>query len=498
MQQNHLPIAAVLFAWVLFAAESMEVFPQIDDAYISYRYAQNLVDGNGLVFNVGEYVEGYTNLLWTLLIAAGLSLGWSAEATSHWLGFASGCALLAGCTWYSYSTLPGQRKWLATAAPCILLASNSFASWTASGLETALFSALIVWALVAQLHERSSWVIVLCILATATRPDGALIALVLLNRDLVSETIARRRFPVSSTAWGPPLLYAAAVLLLTAFRWTYYGDIVPNTFHAKVGGLPVESGIKYIRDFLADGSFFLLIPAVFAGDPRLRAGWTHSAIVATYIIAIGGDVFYHSRFLLPVFPVLISTCLSGVGTLLDRGKAIGTLALICVPLSISWSLYVPSVPADSIRERLSNVRLTMEKRSESRQFNFESDKATKDYADRLRSASPPIELIALIAIGRIGYFSQIDVLDLVGLIDPIIAKSQAGEKYSQYHLPGHQRSNVDYVFERAPDLIKIPEIGAAVYPLPAFLDLWEDPRLLELYYWDSDFKAYRRKPRPTL
>ena len=41
----------------------------MDDAYISFRYARNLVEHSQLVFNLGERVEGYTNFLWTLLAA---------------------------------------------------------------------------------------------------------------------------------------------------------------------------------------------------------------------------------------------------------------------------------------------------------------------------------------------------------------------------------------------------------------------------------------------
>ncbi|MCY3959730.1 MAG: hypothetical protein OXG65_15775, partial [Chloroflexi bacterium] len=37
-----------------------------DDAFISFRYVRNLLEGHGLVFNPGEYVEGYTNFLWVL------------------------------------------------------------------------------------------------------------------------------------------------------------------------------------------------------------------------------------------------------------------------------------------------------------------------------------------------------------------------------------------------------------------------------------------------
>ena len=46
-----------------------------DDSFISLRYAENLVAGNGLVYNAGEFVEGYTNLLWTLLLAGFAALG---------------------------------------------------------------------------------------------------------------------------------------------------------------------------------------------------------------------------------------------------------------------------------------------------------------------------------------------------------------------------------------------------------------------------------------
>ena len=65
-----------------------------DDAFISLRYAANLVAGDGLVYNVGEYVEGYTNLLWTLLIAAFVALEKTIPA-GYWVGRVTGAALVA-------------------------------------------------------------------------------------------------------------------------------------------------------------------------------------------------------------------------------------------------------------------------------------------------------------------------------------------------------------------------------------------------------------------
>ena len=41
----------------------------VDDSLISIRYAENLAQGNGVVFNLGERVEGYTNFLWLCVSA---------------------------------------------------------------------------------------------------------------------------------------------------------------------------------------------------------------------------------------------------------------------------------------------------------------------------------------------------------------------------------------------------------------------------------------------
>ena len=50
-----------------------------DDAYISWRYAENLARGLGLVWNEGEYVEGYTNFLWTVILAIPHRVGLDVE-----------------------------------------------------------------------------------------------------------------------------------------------------------------------------------------------------------------------------------------------------------------------------------------------------------------------------------------------------------------------------------------------------------------------------------
>jgi hypothetical protein len=104
----------------------------------------------------------------------------------------------------------------------------------------------------------------------------------------------------------------------------------------------------------------------------------------------------------------------------------------------------------------------------------------------------PVDLVAHTAIGRFGYYSGLPVLDLLGLVDPHVARSS--ERRSGTRLPGHQSSNVEYVFSRDPDLLVIPHPKARrdAFGLPAVAALWADPRLEKRYRWDQNIKAYRR------
>ena len=99
-QRRLLALAALVVLVCALRAEQMAWLS--DDAFISFRYAQNLHDGLGLVFNAGEYVEGYTNLLWTLAMAAVLHLGLDMELMAHVLGIAC---------WLGLSTLLAIWSW---------------------------------------------------------------------------------------------------------------------------------------------------------------------------------------------------------------------------------------------------------------------------------------------------------------------------------------------------------------------------------------------------
>ncbi|HVN38823.1 MAG TPA: hypothetical protein VMW19_11715 [Myxococcota bacterium] len=293
-----------------------------DDAFISFRYAQNLAHGDGLVYNAGERVEGYTNLLWTLALAAGAAAGLDPIHLAARLGLAcyAGLALtLAGASWQRH-----RRRGLPflPLAAAVALVSPDFHDWATGGLETALFGWLATAsALAARGAARSSrralGAGLLLSLLLLTRPDGLLFAvttaatLVLWPPRDASARAARRG---AAALLALPALCTAA---LVAWKLAYYGELLPTAFHSKSVLRPWYSqGLVYVGLYLAKN--WLLAPALAAAVAArwLRPGaWSDvdrdgAAFAASalcfwlYVAHVGGD-FMFARRLLPAVPLLL-------------------------------------------------------------------------------------------------------------------------------------------------------------------------------------------------
>jgi hypothetical protein len=114
---------------------------------------------------------------------------------------------------------------------------------------------------------------------------------------------------------------------------------------------------------------------------------------------------------------------------------------------------------------------------------------------RRRGAQAP--LVATGAIGAFGYHARVPVLDLLGLVDREIARSEPDPGIAALRLPGHQRWNTGYVFARRPDYILIARKDSpGKGNLPAVAGLWQHPDLERLYVWDPGIGGYRRRPAP--
>jgi hypothetical protein len=522
-----------------FLLDAWQLRHPLDDAYISYRYAQNWVDGSGLVYNPGEYVEGFTNLLWTVLVAGGIVLGLPAPGAGWCLGVASGIGALAATWALARSWLPADRAALAGLAPWIVLASPAFPRWALSGLETPLYVAWVTAAIAALASGRMAWTTVFAVLATLTRPDGALLAGVLLGLHFLAE---RGR---GQSAWAPIFVYAGALALLTGFRLAYYGSPVPNTYFAKVGGIPMIFGVHHVRAFLEEGPAFLLLPAAFAVAriAATRPAAIYAGVVVGYIIWIGGDVFAH-RFLLPLLPALAAMGVCGAERLAaERGGlvAVGVGCLVAAFVQMVWGSILVTAAFGGAASLLALAWIWLRRgrslsalgagaaatlslatlaigtgeggraweglatpyRTRTLASSLKIDRGFEARGMRsarvLRERREPLRLVAAGAIGAFGYYSRLPILDLYGLVDPVIARTRSETATRRGGLiPGHQRSNPNYVLSRRPDYILMPRRDPASAGLvPAHDALWAHPGLDRWYEWDDEVPAYRRRANPS-
>ncbi len=467
-------------ALLLLLAHARHYAFTTDDAFISFRYARNLAEGHGLVFNPGgERVEGYTNFLWVLLLAFARFLGVEPERASHVLSTAATVALFAVlATFLARRAREGTPAWIVALPLFALAATRSVAVWSTSGLETRLFELLVVSGLLRLLDEtetdrRRSVSGLLFGLAALTRPEGILIGALALGTVVVLE----RRAGLARAAG-----FLAPVALHFAFRFAYYGEWLPNTYHAKVGGRTWwDAGGDYLAAFAIEYGAWIWLPLASAVGGRLRT--LAFAVLVPYLVylaSIGGDHFEY-RPLGIVFPPVFA--LLGLGAMRLGASARGRLAvaalaaltllgLVWLPLRSHTTFpdggYRAGFPgrdpgseeaaafldpaadpvyglpglralAEAHRARLSRLtdRFVGIRQEEHRAF-LES---LRPQAERLRSwvsnGRIPRDLhIALSSVGIVPYASDLPTLDRLGLTDARVARAPA---LSDRRAMGHER-----------------------------------------------------------
>lgn len=223
---------AWLAASLVFTAHAWPSWDTVvDDAYISARYAEHAASGHGLVYSAdGEPMEGITNLLWTLLLALGRVVGVPMHSLLTGLGWAFGVLALALMIPLARNLL-GRDHVALVAAPLALAASPYFAVASTNGIESSMMVAMVLLALASWTGAESTrerWLAAAAASALIwTRPEGIAVVGLLLLIDLWRHRDDLR--PVVPMAAG----VLGGQLLLTVWRATTYGALLPNTWAAK-------------------------------------------------------------------------------------------------------------------------------------------------------------------------------------------------------------------------------------------------------------------------
>jgi hypothetical protein len=189
-----------------------------DDAYITYRYGQNLASGLGLVFNPGQRVQGATSPGHMLLAALVYRL-FGLQRTPDVMA-AIGCMAWCAQSVAVYALLQNALGWLSAALVALAVGLGVAGASGFVPLETHLVAALVLFACAAAQRRRWFAAAVSCGFAVWMRPDALLPAGVL-GLWCCRELRARALAPLS--------LASALVLPWPVFASFYYGSPLPQT-----------------------------------------------------------------------------------------------------------------------------------------------------------------------------------------------------------------------------------------------------------------------------
>ncbi len=396
----------------------------VDDAFITFRYAENMAKGLGLVWNAGERVEGYTNFLWVLIFMPVIKAGWDPVAASYIAGLASFALSLYLTRRLARAVLgDGPEAWL----PVLLAGTNySFGGSAGTGMETQMQTAFLTgaaWLAVEILRNfRISGPRVLglsffCALALLTRLDSAAYFTPLLG--LCVFQVLRKK-ELSRPGKIKLLIGLAAPLMVLCGTWffwklCYYGNILPNTFYFRfLQSGSLWRGAAYIASFFI---FYGLAGFAFLGVLALcQRGQRHSfcktAFLAVfsswflYVVLARGD-YLEFRFLVPVIPLLfvsivwtLRVCVRRMVLRLLIAALIG-LGSVSYPVSydrLPWAIELPYKM--DVMERWTQIGKALR-----RDLGENSDVK-----------------IAMTPAGAIPYYSGLASVDMLGHTDPWIAR----------------------------------------------------------------------------
>ncbi|MFC2103313.1 hypothetical protein ACFLSS_02675 [Bacteroidota bacterium] len=479
--KNKYSVIIFLIIAVIFILHSIYLAAPAEDAFIGFRYAKNIVNGHGLVWNPGETpVEGYTNFLWILICSAGMVAGLDIILYSQFIGIICGILILLYSYQYSRKILLLNNS-TALLPPTMLAVSGPLAVWASSGMETGLFSLLVLTATYYTAKywtsQKLSFIVIsnaICLMSTLTRPEGLGIFLLLFVFQTAAVLLRHERTHILQTVLTAFLVYIVPFLIYFLWRINYYGEWLPLTFYAKTGGTFLQwvRGIKYVFFFL----FHFIIPLfpivilfiwlkydgikrMFFSAFNFYKEKSNNFLVITllayliigftlYIIFVGGDYMAMYRFFVPVLPLIYILFASVYHKLKHDSKpsaANKQLLFALILLSISGT-FIQSTPLEKylfkkpaithgqytgvLTERWNSNRLTLIGKF------FNDYKMNED------------ESLSTDVIGAVSFYSNMKIYGWHGLDDPVIAKMKVDDMGTGF--PGHEKSDLKYTLSKKP------------------------------------------------
>jgi len=431
-----------------------------DDAYITFRTADNVIHGYGLVWNTAERVQTFTHPLWLALITPAFAATGEVYYTAIVLSMLVTLAAVA---------VLGRRlaatPWNLVVCLAALLSSKAFIDFSTSGLENPLTHLLLfvfVWLWWDEPFD-----------VAQGRPDGVrrmrrlsfVACLCLLNRldlaPLLAPAIVWEMWRLGPRrALRPVLAGFAPLLAWEVFSTWYYGTPLPNTAYAKLNtvvaaSVRLQHGIDYLlRTLEGDPATLLTIGLAFVAIPlsRYRRDWPlliGIALFGVYVLRIGGD-WMMGRFLTPAFALAVALIARAPWSQARRPALATAAAVVIAGLFATWEPAILSGYGYSYANNLVHGRRTQKPMDnetktflrgvmDERRYYYEATGLLKTFranprpnyewsVEGLRLRDGGGHVVVHINIGMLGYFGgpRVHVVDLLGLGDPLLARIPGG------------------------------------------------------------------------
>jgi len=460
---------AYIYNSSFICVDGKRYFCLFDDAMISMRYAYNLSNGDGLVWNVnGERVEGFTNLLWTLYMAVVSLLFDKSDACQFvqltGIIFIVASSLVCGKI-YEYIFQKNYNELASLFIITSVLSCYPLVFWTLMGMEVGLLSMLLYLSILFTLKDDfkkfNHCLTISFIFMLLTRPDALIPVGVILLYRLWHSVKLNNKFVIYEM-----LAIGTVVLGVIVVRQIYYGEMFPNTYTLKVEGMPLEERIRNGIGYLIEDGFikhisiiFLLsiihISSEFSKEKFLLILLFLSGVF--YQIWVGGDAFSYWRMLIPFVPLLFILCIEGIFflsghcmTLLKKSiKTAGFLypgipIVLCMLIIIYFNL--------PFRNDIISLRDT--------QIIGFTNKINVNRAIILNKYLKPDASIAVFYAGTIPYYTNFHAIDILGKSDKHVARlepdlSGACAAKGMNSQPGHNKYDLNYsIIHKKPTYIE--------------------------------------------
>ena len=427
----------------------------VDHAFISLRFAENLANGHGAVFNAGERVEGYSGPSWMLLQALGLRVGFEGVTWTKLLGGSCFLALQVG--FYRMARqMFGIEPYLALVGTLVLALNSYVVDWAMLGLETPLHLAMLVWCPLAiqtvleKPRKRTRLLAIASLIALATtRPESMLYVLICLASPILGGRSIRDRIRVARRLLRVALPAAVVIAALLAVRYGYYGRLLPQTYYAKGAAvtfdekrlLPlVMQGVTLPETIMWLGGALLLIG--FGWRKRAWAPVLMMVACAYFTASVTLDWMPNLRHLLPITLFAPLGWLAFAQAMINKRRVqeyLGWASIALLGIAAQYSAQVDSrvSPMEVVKEKWARPKTWLLWKGSIGAFSHRPSVAvaqmnTYDMGQIsqawgvLEASREPLEESWFLGrdIGAIAYYTGCKVFDTEALFTPAVSNSK--------------------------------------------------------------------------